>query len=182
MLVTNAFASADDKRRFEQLYVKYGRLMLSVAMEMTHRRDLAEDSVHDAFLSIARHMDRVTDVDAVETRRYVMTVLRTCAIKQFRQTTREVSLDDPDTGFREQIAPDDPERESIDRERAGEMVDRVRALPGALRDALLLYAVHGLDYDEIADMMGVTEATVRKRISRARQYLMRGGERRDEDK
>ena len=181
MIVTGAFASAEEKSRFEQLYIKYGRLMLSVAFEMTHRRELAEDSVHDAFLDIARHMDRVTDVDAVETRRYVMTVLRTSAIRQFTLASHELSLDDPENRMPEPADPAEPEGETLGRERAEEALARVRALPEKLRDVLLLYAVHGYDYDEIAELTGLTEAAVRKRISRARKIIREGGEPREED-
>lgn len=76
---------------------------------------------------------------------------------------------------------------------ANERVDAVAAarsaacaltrLPDADRDALLLFAVEGLTYDEVAAALGIPIGTVRSRISRARlrlrELLNASGQQRD---
>jgi RNA polymerase sigma factor (sigma-70 family) len=51
------------------------------------------------------------------------------------------------------------------------LVDRVAALPGGEREALLLLAWEDLTYAEIADAQGVPIGTVRSRLNRARRRL-----------
>jgi len=46
--------------------------------------------------------------------------------------------------------------------------DALRQVPPALRAPLLLHAVHGLDYDDIARTLGISRAAVKMRVSRAR--------------
>jgi RNA polymerase sigma-70 factor, ECF subfamily len=47
----------------------------------------------------------------------------------------------------------------------------ISALPDELREPLVLYAQGGLAYEEIADQLNITLATVKIRIYRARQKL-----------
>ena len=58
--------------------------------------------------------------------------------------------------------------------------DALRQVPPALRAPLLLHAVHGLDYDDIARALGISRAAVKMRVSRARA-LFRAAYRREED-
>ena len=44
-------------------------------------------------------------------------------------------------------------------------------LPAEQREVLLLVAVEGLAYDEVADVMGIAVGTVRSRLSRARETM-----------
>lgn len=51
------------------------------------------------------------------------------------------------------------------------VIEILDGLPSADRDTLLLYAVAGLSYAEIAALLGVPGGTVRSRINRARTRL-----------
>jgi RNA polymerase sigma-70 factor (ECF subfamily) len=54
----------------------------------------------------------------------------------------------------------------------GEAVNAaIAALPEALRQALILREIEGLNYEEIADMMNCPIGTVRSRIFRAREAV-----------
>ena len=46
--------SDSDKSKFEQLYIKYRNHMLNRAYDILGDRGLAEDAVHNAFLSISQ--------------------------------------------------------------------------------------------------------------------------------
>ena len=48
-----------DKAKFEQLYLHYQAFMYQVAFQILQNKQDAEDAVHNAFLSIAKNMEKV---------------------------------------------------------------------------------------------------------------------------
>jgi len=52
------------------------------------------------------------------------------------------------------------------------MLSRVRELPETYREPLLLRALHGMRSKQIAEVLGVTPATVDTRVARARRLLL----------
>jgi len=53
----------------------------------------------------------------------------------------------------------------------GEVMGRLNALPAAQRAVVLLVALEGMTYDEVAKVLGVPVGTVMSRLSRARERL-----------
>jgi RNA polymerase sigma factor (sigma-70 family) len=65
----------------------------------------------------------------------------------------------------------------VDAERETRMMAAaIKRMPAGYRDALLLHAWADLDYDGIAQALGVPIGTVRSRLNRARQMLRAAGE------
>jgi RNA polymerase sigma-70 factor (ECF subfamily) len=64
-----------------------------------------------------------------------------------------------------------PEQSVMSAELAKLIEAAIRRLPEAFRPTFVLREIEGLDVAEIADALGVTEATVRTRLHRARQRL-----------
>ncbi len=60
-------------------------------------------------------------------------------------------------------------RESLER-----LMERLRALPSAYREPLLLQAVRGLSQAEVAETLGVPVTTIETRLARARRLLREG--------
>lgn len=54
---------------------------------------------------------------------------------------------------------------------AVELDRRIRALPESLRTVFVLHAVEGYPHDEVARLVGITEAASRQRLRRARALL-----------
>ena len=48
----------EDKRKFVVLYEKYRHLMMKITMDVLHDPYLAEDAVHNAFISLTRNIDK----------------------------------------------------------------------------------------------------------------------------
>lgn len=67
----------------------------------------------------------------------------------------------------------DPVSQLKGRELVRAVADHVRALPGPLRIALVLRTLEGLEYEEISAATGVTPATARTRVMKARKLLQR---------
>ena len=59
LLYTQAIADAQQKRLFEDVYTDYRGRMLTLARRKLRSPEDAEDAVHQAFLSLAEHFDRL---------------------------------------------------------------------------------------------------------------------------
>lgn len=75
----------EEKRKFVILYEKYRYLMQKVATDILRDCFLAEDTVHDAFMHLAKNMGKVDETDSVATKRYLITITKNAAIDIYRK-------------------------------------------------------------------------------------------------
>ena len=68
LIYLQTLEAPDEKAKFETLYRTYCGLMVAVAMKLLGNRTDAEDAVHQAFLSILKNMDKISDVDCLKTK------------------------------------------------------------------------------------------------------------------
>ena len=66
--------TADDRTRFESLYLAYRGLMYHVAYHILKNPQDAEDAVHQSFVKLAEHMATIPDGPCPRTRNLVVTV------------------------------------------------------------------------------------------------------------
>ncbi|MFT6266010.1 MAG: RNA polymerase sigma-70 factor (ECF subfamily) [Oleiphilaceae bacterium] len=71
---------------------------------------------------------------------------------------------------------DTPEKSVLNDELRHAINQAVKHLPLALRSSLLLREQEGLSYEQIAEIVGCRIGTVRSRISRARDYVVKATE------
>lgn len=162
MLVYLALIARPKQRaRFEELYTRYGGLMHHVALGILRNEKDAEDAVHEAFLAIARHMDKVGDVNDPRTKAYVVTIAERKAIDLYRQRTRrpETDLDEATLGL------------TTEHETDNGLARCMLKLPDRDRQFVLLKFDQGYTTKEIADMMGLTLSAAYKVEQRAKARL-----------
>ena len=64
-----------------------------------------------------------------------------------------------------------PEAAALHAESGAQLREAIDALPGDMRTVLILYALEGRPYDEIAEVTGTSIGTVKSRLNRARQKI-----------
>ena len=170
----------------EELYREARPLLFSVAYRMVGSVSEAEDIVQDAFVRLRRATAAGTTVD--EPSAFLVTVTTRLAIDHLRsaRVRREAYVG-------EWL----PEPLVVGREREpGEVVEMAESLSMAFlvlletlspveRAVFLLREVFGYPYDEIAEIVGKTEANCRQIFARARRHVRSGRPRfeaRDEDR
>ena len=95
-----ALAQSDnDKDKFEQIYIRYRKLMLSVAYNILGDSELSEDAVHNAFMRILNHLDKLDDVDSPRTKGYVVIVAENVAKTMYTQRKRIVALENEEAAL-----------------------------------------------------------------------------------
>jgi RNA polymerase sigma factor (sigma-70 family) len=146
-----AFASIFD-RHFDAVH-GYARRRLG--------RSLAEEIASETFI---RAFDRRAsfDLSRVDARPWLFGIAANLMRRHWRSERRRLAaLERIESETIEGLAPDD----------RADLVSALDALPAREREALLLYALAELTYEEIAHALDVPTGTVRSRLSRARDRI-----------
>ncbi len=81
--------SSEGTQKLRQIYEKYKNRMYISACRVLNDPFTAEDAVHDAFIAISKHIDKIGDVDSVSTASYVTKAARNRAINMLKKNQRE---------------------------------------------------------------------------------------------
>jgi RNA polymerase sigma-70 factor (ECF subfamily) len=141
----------------------------------------AEDAVQDALLSACRHLGQFKGQSKMST--WLTTIVINSALTQLRRRPRQIhtSLDErfgeeePGYCVSERLADckPSPEAEYMKSELLERLMQFVAELPPSLRKAFQLRDLEGMTTREAAQILGVTDLTVKAQVSRARAKLRR---------
>jgi RNA polymerase sigma factor (sigma-70 family) len=158
-------ARQGSEEAFRALYQRYRDPLFRFAYRLTASGPLAEDLVHDCFLSLLRN---AFDAKRGALRPYVYAMLRNLVYKHFRDNGREESTADFDGNAIQQLSP---LGELIARETAEEVSDAVAKLPLLQREVLVLFEYEQMPLAAIAGIVQADLSAVKSRLHRARERL-----------
>lgn len=163
LMYLSMIETPDDKAKFERIYNRYRNLMFHVAYKVLGNHHDAEDAVHQAFVAIIRHLEKISDIDCPQTRSYIVLITERKAIDLIR------------TRHSEKVIPLNEDLIGIEIPAPGDhgLADALAKLPAHYREVLLLRFDNGYSAKELAQMLGMTESGVRKLIGRAKNALGR---------
>jgi len=155
-------ASEQRRRRFEAVYDAHRRAILGYALRRTGCADDAADVIAETFLTAWRRLDDIPPDP--EARLWLYGVARRVLANHHRGERRRSALADR---LRSDLALgyDPPEADGEQALIAGAF----RRLTDADRELLALAAWEGLDYGQIARVLGCSRNAVRIRLFRARK-------------
>lgn len=138
-----------------------GRIASSYARSFSDREDLLQEIARGIWQALPNFRGECSE------RTFVFRIAQNRAIAY---SIRNYSRTANDEGF--ELADPGPDPETIlMREEAEQRLScAVRALPISYREAIILM-LEGLEYSEIAEIMGISESNVGARLTRARQML-----------
>lgn len=163
-----------DEQAFRQLIERHQGAVIGTIARMLHDQTEAEDLAQQVFLRVWKHAARWKPEAKFTT--YLYTIARNLVYNESRRRSRrrEISADHgrEEFGF---DAPEDsrrePDAEALKSEMCREIDDTIAALPEAQRTAVVLYAYESLSYEEIAEVLGSSVASVKSLLFRARGTL-----------
>ncbi len=159
---------------FESLYRAHSGMVYNVALRMTSDPGLAEETVQEVFLKVFENLDRFENRSDIKTWIYRITVNTAInlAKKISYEKRRNVALDEKITdnlvGYKDNI-----ESNFEIKERDKKIKKLLDSLPPKYRSYVVLCDLEGLSYEEIAKIMRKNINTVRTRIKRAREKLIK---------
>lgn len=147
------------KDALRRIYEKYKDDLLGLAVTLLQDRSLAEDVVHDVFVSFAAATGMFQLTGTL--RGYLSTCVANCARDRNRQRAgRNVRLDsDEVTGCNS----DGPMECAANREESGRLEDLLAQLPYEQREVIVLHLHHEMRFRQIAEALGVSINTVQSR-------------------
>jgi RNA polymerase sigma-70 factor (sigma-E family) len=158
-------AAADPAAQVTALYEAHALGLLRLAVIMLGETPAAEDVVQDAFLGLYRHWAGLSGPDRAlaYVRSSVFNGCRT--VLRDRARHRGVVLTDPEA--------ESAEARAVLGEEHREVLAALRRLPDRQREAVALRYCFGLSPEEIAQVMGISQGTVKSATSRGISALGR---------
>jgi RNA polymerase sigma-70 factor (ECF subfamily) len=148
---------------FSSLYKKYAPDVYRFALYLSGERGEAEDITSETFV---RAWTSPGPIEMATVKSYLFTIARNLFLQGLRKKSRHVALDDelrdPQAG---------PYVQAEQREKLHVVMTELQRLPEASRSALLMRAMDGMAYEEIAQVLGNSLAAVKVKIHRARLAL-----------
>lgn len=169
-----ARAQAGDLAAFEQLMRLYERQIWRTSLRLLISADDAPDAAQEVFLRLHKHLRRLESNQAIFPWIYRVTVNVCHDINRRRGREPRISLDEPPSGAAQLEAADPgpgPFQQAASGQESRLMAEALRALTEKERAAVVLRDIEGFSTREAANMLGVSEATVRSHICHARLKL-----------
>jgi RNA polymerase sigma factor (sigma-70 family) len=147
------------KEAFRDIYLKHKDHLISLAYGLLRDRNLAEDVVHDVFVSFAR------TVGSFRLKGSLKGYLSVCTANQARDKNRgksqnQVGLED--TLLVESQTPG-PIQAAMKREHCERVNGVLERIPYEQREVIVLHLHHNKRFREIAELCGVTVSTAQSR-------------------
>jgi RNA polymerase sigma-70 factor (ECF subfamily) len=160
---------------FEQLYLRHGRRLFGLAWQLTGSGADAEDAVQETFLRALRAIERYEE--RAQGRAWLARIL----VNVVREGGRRRSY------YRRRVEPallvlvpqetdpaPTPQQAAEHEERMRAVLAVLAGIPPSFREILVLRHFEERSTAEVAALLDLPEATVRTRLKRARDMLVRG--------
>lgn len=151
-------------------YDRYLDLVFGLAWRLLGDRTRAEDVASEVFLKVHRAADRL---DPTRDPAPWLTTITTNVCRDlwrsgaYRMSARAADIDDPVASASLSSGRNDPEADTLAREREHLVQQALLELPEPLRTVIVLHDYQGLDHREVADVLRIAHDAARKRYSRA---------------
>ena len=167
-------AAAGDTDAFERLVELKRRLVLRAAFRILGNLDDAHDVAQTVFLTLWRSLDRYDHTRRFDTWLYKVTV--NAAIDMTRKAGPRGVLQPLADETRDRLCATGPDAErKLNRSELQKVFLRLSAaLPERQRAAFVLRELQGLSTAQVAEVLDVTESTVRNHLLQARRVLREG--------
>jgi RNA polymerase sigma-70 factor (ECF subfamily) len=148
---------------FHALYAKYAPDVFRFSLYLSGHREDAEDITSETFVRV---WTAPGEIRMATVKGYLLTIARNLFLQGLRRKSRQVPLDmelrDPAAGPQAQVEAES-ELQAV--------IARLQELPEVDRAALIMRAAGEMPYEEIARALGISLASVKVKIHRARLKL-----------
>ncbi|MDR0835499.1 MAG: sigma-70 family RNA polymerase sigma factor [Tannerella sp.] len=164
----------EHKDLIESLYVMHARDLYAYGLSFHPDSDMVEDAIHDVFLDITIHEERLAAIRDMKT--YLLSSLRHRLTFLLKKDKLYIPFTDNDTEFGDY--ENDAQTLWIEREEETDKALLVKQVLSQLkprqREALHLRFVEGFSFEEIAGMMHINRQSVQNLLQRTINKFRKG--------
>jgi RNA polymerase sigma-70 factor, ECF subfamily len=161
--------------KFLSIYNAYKMRVYNIAYHILKDPYLAEDVTQDVFIILTRNdiLAKFERIDSPETKAYIAIITQNVSINLFNKRKKEklISITEKNTNRVDERDACDNTQQVIKKMNFEDLVITVKKLPRKYYLPMILKYVHELTDKEMARMLDIEEATIRKRLERGRKRL-----------
>jgi len=156
-----------------EIYNEHRHVMLRYALQITQNKEIAEDAVHNTFLSVIKHKEKMFPLDRKDLRNKLIVMTKNKCIDILRQ--KNIYVDDPvdemdDVLVSQEIPIED---QIIHNDEYEAIRKHIASLDEASRAVLEMKYLLGMTYKEIGEELGISPKHVDTKIMRAKEKVRR---------
>lgn len=158
--------------KVEEIYNTYGKMIQSIAYNLTHDYQLSEDITQETMVKIIQNQIRIRDLKGNELKNYVARIAVNTSYDFIRKLNKDMNIISlEDTRYQEIACDIELEEIVINKDAKERLKTAIRQLDIKYRDPLTLHKLDGLTVPEVSALLGVPERTVKDRIRKAINIL-----------
>ena len=165
-------AQSGDPEAFEQLISPLEQLVWRICWHYTGNREAAEDCGQETMIRIWRNLGNYRGDCALES--WVYRIAANCCMDFLRKKKRDRSVSvEPlrEQGFDPADSSPGTEEQVMAEDEHQRLREAITQLPDEQREALIMTQLEKIPYEEAAQMLGVSEGTIKSRVNRAKARL-----------
>jgi len=164
-------AARGDRRAYGKVVAACQNTVSAIALAIVRDVHASQDIAQEAFLTAWQKLSRLRNPDSFLP--WLRQITRNLSRDHLRLQRRGALTGDPYEDAVAQVADPHacPAGQQIEMEQAQAATAALDALPDESREVLLLFYREGQSSQQVAELLGLSDAAVRKRLSRARQAL-----------
>ena len=173
-----ALAAAGELAAFEALYERRQGGIYRFALRMSGSESIAEDVTHDVFIALMKDAAQFDPArGTVASYLYGMARNRVLRLlerdRQFVSMVEQAGGEDDEPIHDRLVVREDPLAELTRNELVEAVRQGILALPIHYREVIILCSLQEMSYAQAAEVLGCAVGTVRSRLYRARELLVR---------
>lgn len=163
----------DDRDYMEQLYIAHSRLMFATAWKYYNEKTIVEDIVSDSCIAFIKKTPTLRRLSDEKLKAYIISTVKNVALNYNDKQKREC-----DYTLNHGDAMLESLSDNFDIEKKVELADELSRVWSAIRqlpekEQQIMYLKYAMDMPDaiIAERVGLSENSIRKYISRAREHI-----------
>lgn len=155
-------SSVESEQAFTEIYERFAAKIYAYCIKVVQNKEEAEDIFQETFTRFYQSV--YPEHENLHIQRFLITIARNLCLNHKRNRKSTVPVEDVEFLL--------PVNQSYERKEMAELVKlSMDLLEEIYREPLILRVYNGFQYDEIAEILGVTEGNARIRVYRAKDKL-----------
>lgn len=163
--------TTEDESKLSKIYYEYNKLMMYTALNILKNSDLAQEAVNDAFERIIKNMHKIKneEIYSHKTKSFLVKIVMNTSIDKLKEEKKHRCINFEDIN---EVSVLSLHNNIDDLMNVQSVYEAIYQLPERYREILELKLYRHFTDKEIAKFLNISHNAVRKRLQRAREFLI----------